>query len=238
MLTSGPRDLPVRQQTLREAIAWSYDLLTPDEQRLFRRLAVFVGGFTLTAAEAVTGAGEGARSPDVVNAVASLVAKSLLRREEEDGEPRVRMLETVREYALERLADAEEGERVRRIHADYYLAFAEQAEGSLVGGAQAEWLDRLTEDHDNLRAALSWFAQRELTDDGLRLAIALQRFWRARGHVAEGRQRLRELLARPARSASGARARPCTSPGCSPASTGTMARRAPSSRRASASPVR
>jgi predicted ATPase/class 3 adenylate cyclase len=207
VLISGPRDLPARQQTLREAIAWSYDLLTPDEQMSFRRLAVFVGGSTLTAAEAVIDEGEPARSLGVVDAMASLVDKSLLRREEGDGEPRFRMLETIREYALERLTDAEEAHRVRGAHANYYLAFAVRAEDGLVGGAQAEWLDRLTEDHDNLRAALSWFARHGPTDAGLCLATALQRFWRARGYVAEGRERLAELLARSDRTRSPARAK-------------------------------
>jgi len=206
VLTSGPRDLPARQQTLREAIAWSYALLTPAEQMLFRRLAVFVGGLMLTAAEAVIGAGDLGRNLDLVNVMAALVDKSLLRREEKDGELRFRMLETIREYALERLADAGEAERCRRAHADYYLAFAERAERDLVGGAQAEWLDRLTEDNDNLRAALSWFARHGAADDGLRLATALQRFWRARGYIAEGRERLAELLARPDRNRSPARA--------------------------------
>jgi len=207
VLTSGPRDLPARQQTLREAIAWSYDLLTPGEQMLFRRLAVFVGGSTLTAAEAVVGDAELGRNLDVVNAMASLVDKSLLRREEKDGELRFRMLETIREYALERLTDAEEADRFQRAHADSYLAFAARAERGLVGGSQAEWLDRLKEDHDNLRAALSWFARHGPADDGLRLATALQRFWRARGYITEGRERLAELLSRPDRNRSPARAK-------------------------------
>jgi predicted ATPase/class 3 adenylate cyclase len=206
VLTSGPRDLPARQQTLREAIAWSYDLLGPAEQTLFRRLAVFVGGSTLAAAEAVVGEDAAGRTLDVVDAMASLVDKSLLRRGERDGEPSFRMLETIRDYALERLTDAGEADRFRCAHAGYYLALAVRAEPGLGGGAQVEWLDRLTEDHDNLRAALSWFALHGPADDGLRLAAALQRFWRARGYVAEGRERLARLLARPDRSRSAARA--------------------------------
>ncbi|MGH7319847.1 MAG: ATP-binding protein [Candidatus Rokuibacteriota bacterium] len=220
VLTSGPRDLPARQQTLRQAIAWSYDLLTPGEQLLYRRLAVFVGGCTLAAAEAVVGEGELDRNLEVVDGIASLVDKSLLRQEERAGELRFRMLETIREYALERLTAAGEADRFQRAHADYYLALAEQAERGLLGGLapsprpseprrrQAEWLDRVQEDHDNLRAVLSWFARHGPADHGLRLAAALRRFWRARGYHAEGRERLVELLALPeARTRSPARAK-------------------------------
>lgn len=198
VLTSGPRDLPVRQQTLRQSIAWSYDLLTPGEQMLYRRLAVFVGGCTLTAAEAVVRGVGPDPSLDVVNGMASLVDKSLLRQEEKAGELRFRMLETIREYALERLTAAGEAVRFHRANAEYYLALAEQTEPGLVGGShQAEWLDRLTEDHDNLRAVLAWFARHGPADYGLRLAAALARFWRVRGYFAEGRERMVELLALP-----------------------------------------
>jgi predicted ATPase/class 3 adenylate cyclase len=209
VLTSGPRDLPVRQQTLRQAIAWSYDLLTPSEQLLYRRLAVFVGGFPLTAAEAVAAGGGLDPSLDVVNGLASLVDKSLLRQEEQAGDLRFRMLETIREDALERLAAAGEAERFQQAHAEYHLALAEQAEPGLLGGSrQAEWLDRLEADHDNLRAVLSWFARQGLADHGLRLTAALARFWRVRGYFAEGRERMAGLLALPAaRTRSPARAR-------------------------------
>ncbi|MGH7318114.1 MAG: ATP-binding protein, partial [Candidatus Rokuibacteriota bacterium] len=209
VLTSGPRDLPARQQTLRQAIAWSYDLLTPGEQMLYRRLAVFVGGCTLTAAEAVVGAGGLDPSLDVVNGMASLVDKSLLRQEDKAGELRFRMLETIREHALERLTAAGEADRFQRAHADCYLAFAEQAESGPLGGSrQAEWLDRLKEDHDNLRAVLSWSARHGPADHGLRLAAVLARFWRARGYFAEGREWLIQLLALPAaRNRSPARAK-------------------------------
>ncbi len=209
VLTSGPRDLPARQQTLRQAIAWSYDLLTPDEQRLYRRLAVFVGGCTLTAAEAVAGGGEPDPGLAVVNGMASLVDKSLLRLEEAGGESRFRMLETIREYALERLTAAGEADGCQQAHAAYYLAFAEQAEPRLLGGGrQAEWLDRLTEDHGNLRAALSWFARHGPADHGLRLSGALRRFWRGRGYLAEERAWTSVLLALPAaRTRTAARAK-------------------------------
>ncbi len=208
-LTSGPRDLPARQQTLRQAIAWSYDLLTPGEQMLYRRLAVFVGSCTLTVAEAVVAGAGPDLGLDVVNGMASLVDKSLLRREEKNGELRFKMLETLREYALECLTAAGEADRFERAHADYYLEFAEQAEPGLhEGWRQADWLDRLTEDHDNLRAALSWFVRHGPADHGLRLAGALRRFWRSRGYLAEGREWTSSLLALPgARGRTAARAK-------------------------------
>jgi len=170
---------------------------------------VFVGGCTLTAAEAVAGAGRPDASLDVINGMASLVDKSLLRQEEENGELRFKMLETLREYALECLTAAGEADRFARAHADYYLEFAEQAEPGLhEGWRQAEWLERLTDDHDNLRAALSWFVRHGPTDHGLRLAGALRRFWRSRGYFAEGREWTSSLLALPgARGRTAARAR-------------------------------
>ena len=200
VLTGGPRDLPVRQQTLRQAIAWSYDLLSAGEQMLYRGLAVFVGGCTLAAAETVMAAAGATESGlDVVNGMASLVDKSLLRQEDgEDDAPRFRMLETLREHALERLAAVDEAERYHRAHADYFLVFAERAEpGLLGGGRQAEWLDRLSDDHDNLRAALAWFIRRGPAERGLRLATALRRLWRSRGYISEGRMRLAEALGAP-----------------------------------------
>jgi non-specific serine/threonine protein kinase len=195
LLSAGSRDLPDRQRTLRGAIAWSYDLLTPAEQALYRRLAVFVGGCTLEAAEAVIGVDEAGAGLDVVDGIASLVDKSLLRRDEGgDAEPRFRMLETIREYALERLVEAGESDRFHRRHADGCLTLAEQAEPGLIGPRQAAWLDRLEADHDNLRAALSWLARHGLAEHGLRLGAALRRFWRARGYITEGRERMSALL--------------------------------------------
>lgn len=203
VLTGGPRNLPLRQQTLRQAIAWSYDLLSAEEQRLFRRVAVFVGGCTLAAVEAVAGAPEsaGGREADaVLTGMASLVDKSLLRHDEgpDDGEPRFAMLETVREYALECLAESGEADGLHARHADCYLALAEEAEPGLIGPRQAVWLDRLQQEHDNLRAALRWLVEQGPADHGLRLAAALRRFWRARGYITEGRERLAALLALPA----------------------------------------
>jgi len=210
VLTRGPRDLPVRQQTLRRAIAWSYDLLTPDEQLLFRRLAVFGGGCTVTAIEAVLRSGGPDASLDVVDGIASLVDKSLLRQEERTGERRFKMLETVREYALDRLNATGEADRFQRAHADCYLELAEKAESGLLGGGrQAEWLDDLKEDHDNLRAALSWFVRHGPADHGLRLGGALRRFWRSRGYLVEGREWMTALLSLPgaqARTAARAKA--------------------------------
>ena len=162
LLRGGARDVPDRHQTLRHAIAWSYDLLEAGEQALFRRLAVFAGGCTLEAAEAVCqavhdpAAGPG-QSLEVLDGVASLVDKSLLRQQEQaSGEPRFRMLETIREYGLECLTASGEEPAVRRAHADYYLALVEAAEPALTGPEQATWLERLEAEHDNLRAALRW----------------------------------------------------------------------------------
>src|SRR6266567_2721745 len=156
ILTGGMRDLPERQQTLRNTIQWSYDLLSGEEQRLFRRLAVFVGGCTLEAVEALCHAlGSGVTS--VLEGVASLFDKSLLQQMEQlHGEPLLMMLETIREYGLEALEVNEEMEVTRQAYADYYLALAEKAELELGGPQQVMWLERLDREHDNLRAALRW----------------------------------------------------------------------------------
>lgn len=200
LLRGGARDVPDRHQTLRQAIAWSYDLLEVGEQALFRRLAVFARGCTLEAAEAVcqamdnptVGAGQ---SLEVLDGVASLVDKSLLRQQEQaSGEPRFRMLETIREYGLECLTASGEEHAVRRAHADYYLALAEAAEPALTGPEQVTWLDRLEVEHDNLRAALQWAEESGEAEIGLRLAGALCQFWLIRGHLREGQERLARLL--------------------------------------------
>jgi predicted ATPase/transcriptional regulator with XRE-family HTH domain len=208
LLTSGPRDLPVRHQTLRGAIDWSYDMLAPPEQTLFAQLGVFIG-CTLDAVEAVIGGqwAVGSGQPldqDPQSAVLSpqsslldtldaLVQKSLLRHEEEttpDGYPelRFRMLETIREYAVERLAAGGADAALRDRHAAFYLALAEQAEPELSGGQQSGWLARLQREHANLRAALGWLLEREHTERALRMTKALNRFWRVRGHLTEGRK--------------------------------------------------
>jgi len=196
MLTGGARDLPVRQQTLRATIAWSHDLLATPEQTLFRRLAVFGGGWTLETAAAVCNA-DGDLPFDILEGLAALVDKSLLRQTEgADGEPRFAMLETIREYALERLVATSEAERLRRQHANYYLMFAEMANRELRGRQQGIWLDRLETEHDNLRAALEWLLKHSEVEPSLRLAVALWIFWNLRGYRSEGRRWLDEALAR------------------------------------------
>jgi predicted ATPase/class 3 adenylate cyclase len=184
-LMGGARDLPARQKTLRGAIDWSYDLLTGDEQKLFRRLAVFVGGCTLEAIEAVCNI---ETDMPVLETVESLVGKSLMKQTEAQGEPRFTMLETIREYASERLIAAGETERLRDRHRDYFLALAEGAEPKLIGAEQATWFQRLEEEHDNLRSALEWSLVEAQSTGGLRLCGALVRFWVTRGHLSEGRE--------------------------------------------------
>jgi predicted ATPase/class 3 adenylate cyclase len=192
-LTGGARDLPARQQTLRNAIAWSYDLLDEPERRLFRRLAAFVGGCTFEAAEAVAGGGSAGSALD---SLGSLVDKSLLRQVEgAGGEPRFAMLEVLREFGLEELAAHGEREAVRRRHAAFYLALLERAEPGADGAEQAQWMERLEQEHDNLRAALEWAQATEgAGETSLRLADRLGRFWEARGHFSEGRERLAAVL--------------------------------------------
>jgi predicted ATPase len=182
LLRGGARDMPERHQTLRQAIAWSYDLLEASEQTLFRRLAVFTRGCTLEAAEAVCQAVHDStvdpgESLEVLDGMASLLDKSLLcQQEQTSGEPRFRMLETIREYGRECLTASGEEPTVRRAHADYFLALVETAEPALTGPEQATWLERLDVEHDNLRAALRWAEASGDVDIGLRLAGALCQF--------------------------------------------------------------
>jgi len=193
LLTGGARNLPARQQTLRGTIDWSYDLLDEDEKSLFGGLSVFAGGSTLEAIEEICDP-EG--NLDALEGVGSLLEKSLLRREEGSGvESRFVMLETVHEYAREKLEESGEAEDVKRVHAAYFLAMAEEASAELRGPDQLEWLGRLEAEHDNMRAALSWALGRQKVDLGLRLAGALWRFWSVRGHYGEGRRWLEEALA-------------------------------------------
>ena len=195
LLTGGALGAPARQQTLRDAIGWSYDLLGEDERWLFQRLAVFVGGCTLEAAEAVCGT-DGNEATDVLDTIASLVDKSLLSQQDVLGVPRFSMLETIREYALERLAESGEGEAVRRHFAGYFLELGEHADVKLQGAEQRAWLGRLEADHDNFRAALTWsLADASRAESGLRVAGALGRFWNIRGHYSEGSRWLRQTLA-------------------------------------------
>jgi predicted ATPase/class 3 adenylate cyclase len=213
LLTGGLRDLPAHQQTLRGTIAWSHDLLTPHEKALFRRLSVFVGGFTFDAAEAVvqlpgndTSApdDDGLSTLDVLNGLDSLVSKSLLHQLElavSFDEPRFRMLETIREFGREQLEshgdrDARrETEALRLQHALFYLTLAEAAESALIGPDQGEWLERLGFEHANLRAAIEWSLAMNDAETGLRLTGALWPFWHVRGYFAEGRRWLERVLA-------------------------------------------
>jgi tetratricopeptide (TPR) repeat protein len=207
LLTGGARDLPVRQQTIRSTIDWSYDLLDRTEQTLFAGLGVFVGGFTLEAAEAVCNA-DGDLPIDLVDGIAALVDKSLVRQiEGPDGEPRFAMLETIREYASERLAVSGEAEAVRRRHAEYHLALAEMAEPELYRAEQLAWLRQLEQEHDNMRAALAWSqTSADGVETGLRIAGALGFLWGMHGHRNEGRRWLLALLAHPAAALTAARA--------------------------------
>jgi predicted ATPase/DNA-binding CsgD family transcriptional regulator len=189
MLTGGARDLPVRQQTLRSAIQWSYDLLNGDEQRLFRWLAVFVGGCTIEAAAKVMGQQASLDNLD------SLINKSLLGQHETDHAARLSMLETIREFGLEQLNHTHELESARRAHATYYLTFAEDAERELTGADQKSWLQRLEREQDNLRAALSWAIEHGEVEFAQHMAGTLQPFWFRRGHWSEGRRWLEDSLA-------------------------------------------
>ena len=205
-LTGGARDLPERQRTLRGAIAWSHALLDEGEQVLFARLSVFSGGCALEAVEAICDP-VGDLFVDVLEALSSLLDKSLLRQEEMVGEePRFVMLETIREYARERLELSGEAEEIRRLHAEYFLALAEQGASEEQGPEETAWLERLDLEHDNMRAALSWMLESEEAEPGLRLSGALWRFWWMRGHYSEGRRWLEEALAKDGR-ASAVRAR-------------------------------
>ena len=208
LLADGFRDLPPRQRTIRDAISWSYDLLSAPEQALARRLSVFVGGCTIEDAAAVIGrAGDGKRGEEVAArddpaacqaALDALVEKSWARWERSVDGIRFSMLETIREFGLERLAEHDEVDALRRAHAGVFLDLAERADPELVGPGQAAWLDRLQRDHANLGAAMSWATaadDRETADVALRMAAALHRYWRLRGYLTEGRARLKAALA-------------------------------------------
>jgi predicted ATPase/DNA-binding CsgD family transcriptional regulator len=195
VLTGGVRDAPARQQTLRNTLQWSYDLLTAQEQRLFRRLCVFVGGCTLEAVEACCSALGDAAEP-VVDRVASLIDKSLMQQsEQQGGEPRFAMLEMVHEYGLEVLSASGELEAIRQAHGEYYLQLTEQAALEFVGPQEAEWHVRLEQEHGNLRAAMQWSLERGHKEIALRLGAALRRFWQVRGYYGEGRRFLERALA-------------------------------------------
>jgi predicted ATPase/class 3 adenylate cyclase/DNA-binding CsgD family transcriptional regulator len=188
VLTSGVHDAPVRHQTLRKTIDWSYQLLDADEQRLFRRLSVFVGGCTLEAIEAISAALD-TQTPtvSVLDGVASLIDKSLLPQiEQEAAEPRVVMLETIREYGREVLEASGEAGITHLAHAVYYLALAEAAEQTWNGPQQAVWFARLEQEHDNLRVAMNWSLEQREAEMALRLGTALWWFWHAQAYLYEG----------------------------------------------------
>ena len=208
LLTGGARDLPERQRTLRSTIEWSYGLLEEGEKVLFARLSVFAGGRTLEAIEAICDA-EGELPVDVLDGLSSLVDKSLLKQEEGvGGEPRFVMLETIHEYAREKLQGSGEAEEVRRLHAQYFLALAEEAEPAVEGPQQPAWVERLEEEHDNIRTALSWsLGQGQDAELTLRIGAALGEFWNLRGYYGEGRRWLEEALAKSSPAPTAARAR-------------------------------
>ncbi len=198
LLTGGPRDAPVRQQTLRAAVAWSYGLLSGDERAMFRALSVFVGGFTLEAAEAIVEP-LGVDSQGVLEHARSLVDKSLVlpAASTTDALPRFRMPETIREFALEQLSASAEFELVQERHAHYFLHLADQGGLELSDLKLRTWLDRLEAEHDNLRAVLQWSeAAADAGDTGARLSSALMMFWFVRGYFGEGRGWYERVLAR------------------------------------------
>jgi predicted ATPase len=195
LLTGGARDLPERQRTLRATIEWSYALLDEGERLLFARLAVFSGGRTLEAIEAICDT-RGDLPVDAFEGVSSLLDKSLIRQEEgPNGEPRFVMLETVHEFAREKLRQSAEADEIRRVHAQFFLTLAEEAFPEFKGPDQLEWIERLEAEHDNMRAALSWASERKEVEVALRLGGALGWFWSVRGYQSEGRRWLEEALA-------------------------------------------
>jgi predicted ATPase/DNA-binding CsgD family transcriptional regulator len=198
VLTGGALDLPERQRTLRNTIVWSYDLLDPQEQRVFRSLAAYIGGASVESVEVLCGAREsesGGNPEPILDIIVSLIDKSLLQQtEQETEEPRLRMLETIREFGLECLHDTGELEECREAHALYFLGLAEKAEPLLKGAQQVEWLHRLEAEQGNIRAALGWLIEHRVADLALRFTSSLWRFWFMRGYFGEGRQWLQASL--------------------------------------------
>src|SRR5215475_11553772 len=189
LLTGGARDLPERQRTLRSTLDWSFDLLSADEQALFARVGVFAGTFDLPAAEAVCAATADPADPGqagyVMDTLESLIDSSLVRPQTRNGEPRFGLLETIREYALDRLRDGADWQEAHDRHAAYFLALAEPAPAELQGAGQLLWLDRLEIEHGNLGAAMSWLVEQEQLESAIHLSWATWRFWWLRGHADE-----------------------------------------------------
>ncbi len=194
LLKGGSQDMPARHQTMRDTIAWSYDLLDEGERALFARMGAFPGGFTMSAAEAVCNA-YGDLQCEVVDGLESLLDKSLIKQAgTSHEEARFTMLETIREYALEQLDRLGETESIRLLHAEYYLALTERAEPELRGPQQVSWLDRLEQEHDNLRSALRWTLDHGKPEIAARIGGGLWHFWYIRGYLGEGRGWLEEAL--------------------------------------------
>lgn len=200
LLTGGALDLPERQRTLRATIAWSYDLLDPEEQQLFRHLSIFVGGCDVDAIEAISG-------DDVLDGVASLIDKNLLRHIELDHDSRLTMLETIREFGVSQLDSSGEGERVRHRHALYYMHLSEEGEPHFTDPDLRSWLDRLERELDNLRASIRWSLENGRPEIALRICGALWRFMVLRGLLREGGAWLEEALATGGESSPSVRAR-------------------------------
>jgi tetratricopeptide (TPR) repeat protein len=196
LLSGGARDLPERQQTLRGAIAWSHDLLEDDDKRAFARLSVFAGGANLDQIEEVC-----FEAPDrhlALDVASSLVDKSLLREESPPGgEPRFRMLETIREFAMEQAIAGGRWDELRERHAALFRGLAETSAGHVMGSKKRPWLDRLEQEHDNLRAAFAWAQETDAAETALRLSASLWRFWQMRGYLGEGLERTTQALALP-----------------------------------------
>ena len=195
LLTGGSRTALPRQQTLRALIDWSYDLLTETEQVLLRRLAVFMGGWTLEAAEIVCDDQNTVTSADVLDVLTRLVNKSLVTGDEQNGKMRYHILETIRHYALDKLLESGEGMQVRSRHLDFFLQFATEAEQKLRGPEQNDWIERLEIEHDNLRSALDWSMKEGRVEQGMQLAAAMIGFWHIR-YWGEGIEIMRNLLTR------------------------------------------
>jgi predicted ATPase/class 3 adenylate cyclase len=197
LLTGGPRDMPRRQQTLRATIGWSYELLSEGERALFRRLAALVGGSTVDAAIAVCDP-DGDLGIDILEGLSALVEHSLAQTiDTPSGDVRFGMLQTVREFGIERLETEDDGPMIRRRHAEWFLRLAEAAEPQFRGPELDPWLQKLQIEHDNLRAALRWSIDNDEGDIGLRLAAALWRFWHLDGHLSEGRLWVNAVLSLP-----------------------------------------
>jgi predicted ATPase len=197
VLAAGARDLPERQQTLRGAIAWSHELLDEGQRRLFGRLSVFVGGCELDSAEAICGPAAELAGLDVLDGLMALADQSLVRAETVDGETRFRMLDTIREFAAERLTESGEREEIERRHAETFLALAQRLTPLLSGDDQRRWLGRLERDHDNIRAVIDRSTASGDARTAIGLGFAMWRYWQKRGHLAEARRRLQAIADAP-----------------------------------------